>query len=79
LFDNLRLRLHASNNVIIQPKQGIHILGHWIYPKHHIIVDKAMQRKIYVNLSTTNASTYKSMKIPKRAQIIMSHLLHTKK
>ena len=78
LFDNLRLKLHARNNIIIQPKQGIHILGHWIYPKHHLIVDKAMRRKMYMNLTTSNASTYKSMKIPKRTQNIMSHILTPK-
>jgi len=79
LLKNLCLKLHAKNNVIIRPKRGVHILGHWIYPKHHIIVDKAMRRKMYRNLNTSNASTYKSMHIPKRAQNIISHLLHTKK
>ena len=77
LSKNLRLKLHAKNNVILQPKRGIHILGHWIYPKQQLIVDKAMRRKMNSNLSTANASTYKSMHIPKRAQHMMSHLLST--
>jgi hypothetical protein len=79
LLESLDLKLHAKNNIIIQPKEGIHILGHWIYPKHHLIVDKAMYRKMYMNLNTSNASTYKSMTIPNRTRNIMSHLLHTKK
>ena len=77
LSENLHLNLHAKNNVIVQSKQGIHMLGHWIYPKHHLIVDRAMRRKVYRNLDISNASTYKSMHIPKRTRNIMSHLLHT--
>lgn len=75
LCDNLRLKLHDKNNTIIQPRQGVHILGHWIRPKNQIIVDKAMQRKMQTSFNISNISTYKSMHVPKRTNNIMSHVL----
>jgi RNA-directed DNA polymerase len=75
LVKYLSLRLHSRNNVIIQPKQGVHVLGHWIYPKHQIIVDSMMKHKIRKNLNRSNVATYKSMYVPAREQHLMSHLL----
>jgi hypothetical protein len=78
LRKNLRLKLHTKNNVIIQPKCGVHILGHWTYPKYQLIVDKTMKRKISRDLTVSNAATYKSMRVPKRMRHQMSHRLTPK-
>jgi hypothetical protein len=75
LAKELHLTLHPKNNIVIQVKQGLHILGHWIYPKHQIIIDGAMSSKVYRNLNIVNAATYKSLHQPKRRRKIMSHLL----
>ena len=64
LEKHLRLSLHLKNNLNIQPKQGVHILGHWIYPKNQVVVDSMMAHKMNKNLNPSNAATYKSMHIP---------------
>ena len=75
LFDNLHLTVHKSNNHVFQVKRGIHILGHRIYPKHQIVIDPAMLRRIHKKLNRTNTSTYKSLQMPKRQKELLSHLL----
>jgi RNA-directed DNA polymerase len=66
LFDKMRLEIHQKNNLIFKSKSGIYFLGHKIYPRLPMVVDKTMQAKIRRKVDLHNASSYKAMQLSRK-------------
>jgi RNA-directed DNA polymerase len=64
--DNLKLKVHAKNNIVVRSKHGLHFLGHRIYPSSNVVVEPMQLKKIMSELSRKNVSSYRSQKLPKR-------------
>ena len=67
LENELYLKLHPHNNVVIRTTTGIHFLGHRIYPSS-IVIAPIMRRKIYQQISSQNAASYRSQALPRRLE-----------
>jgi hypothetical protein len=66
LSDELKLTVHAKNNVIIKANQGLYFLGHKIYPHSPLSINKVMAKKITDNVSRNNMASYKAMHLTKK-------------
>ncbi|MGH7195883.1 MAG: hypothetical protein ACREGA_03845 [Candidatus Saccharimonadales bacterium] len=79
LLDNLKLQIHARNNVLIKASQGLHFLGHRIYPSS-ISVSPALLRKINQQIAVANTASYQAQRLPHnfRSQLpwILDQRLH---
>jgi RNA-directed DNA polymerase len=68
LSKHLHLTIHKQNNVVVRASQGLHFLGHQIYPSG-IAVDRAMAEKIKQKVDRQNAGSYRAMHLsPKQAK-----------
>jgi hypothetical protein len=75
LLDNLKLQVHSRNNVIVKASQGLHYLGHNIYPHSPLSVDRLMARKVNQNVTSRNISSYKAMALSRKQRERLPWLL----
>lgn len=65
LEKQLLLTIHQHNNVIVKANQGLHFLGHHVYPRS-VVANRALRRKIRREISAHNASSYLAQLLPRR-------------
>ena len=75
LKQNPGLRVHKNNNVIVKAHEGLHFLGHRIYPNFSVSVDKHMVNKILSDACSKNISSYRAMRLPRRKHNLLPWLL----
>jgi len=66
LAENLHLQVHVKNNVIFKSSQGLHFLGHVIYPHAAISAQAHMFRKINQTIKAYNIASYQAMQLPRK-------------
>jgi RNA-directed DNA polymerase len=66
LHEELKLAVHSKNNVVVTANQGLHFLGHSIYPCSPLSADRFMIDKIRHNINPENAASYQAMHVPHR-------------
>jgi hypothetical protein len=59
----LGLFLHKSNDIIVNSRDGLHFLGHWIY-QDGAVIDDASQERLLKRLNGANAASYQALELP---------------
>lgn len=70
LIQNLSLKTHSTNNIIVSANSGLKFLGHRIYADS-ITIDKNNSRKVAQLSSTDDLASYSAMNLSEKQQKLL--------